>query len=98
MLQLSLLTKRALFASLMLCLLTGQLAVTKHSIDHLFHDNSSYCDNLASLESSETDTSGPVPDASYFLPIKTDNLVDAQPYQTRRPAYSSRAPPVLTLV
>jgi hypothetical protein len=98
MLHLSLLTKRALFASLLLCLLTGQLAASKHSIDHFFHDQSSYCDSLAPLEHGKANIASPMQDTACYLPLKTDKPVNAQLRKACHLAYNSRAPPVFTLV
>ncbi len=95
--QLPLLKIRAFIALLLLCLTVGQLAATKHSIDHLYHDNVAYCDSLALLENSEAvviTAAGVIVQCANSLSV---GHYDEQVFQIHFQRYQSRAPPLYPL-
>lgn len=91
--QLPLLKIRVFIALLLLCLTVGQLAATKHSIDHLYHDKVAYCDSLALLENSDAGLITAADVISQYVQLLSVSRYDNQVPQIHFQRYQSRAPP-----
>ena len=82
---------------LLLCLTVGQLAATKHSVDHLYHDKVAYCDSLALLENSEAALITAADVISQYAVSLSAGHYDSQVPQIHFQRYQSRAPPLPSL-